>query len=481
MTKSKVKKFSYFMLPSLVSALVPVVTLPIISRNISVEDYGIYALCIAFGTFLSGLANMGMTAGYERNFFEQKKQVEHGELLFSVVFFVFCSCILFGLFSFLLKDDLSNWIIGNRGFGNSLLLGYLAISTSALKHYFLLYYKNVGNAKSFAWYSIDEVVLNVLIGMFLVIYLDMGIDGLLIGQLAGASLVLIILLFRFLSALPVGFSRQLLKNCFAISLPLTPRIFFGVIGTQFDKYLISLLGSLGGVGLYNLGQKVSYVVFNYMTALQNIYSPKVYQMMFDQGDDADGKIGRYLTLPFYFSAFGGLGLALFSEEIILILTPSTYHGAIDIVSVLSLMYVLYFFGKQPQLIYAKKTSLTSLLTLVSIIINIAINIPLIKMYGGNGAAYGSLLAAFISSGISLWVAQKYFAIRWEWGKIGFCIISIFIFTLIHICLRETEMLWTIRVIIKILMIGLFIGGGFFFNIINIRVLQSYNFLKKLSH
>ncbi|MCZ2473332.1 polysaccharide biosynthesis protein [Aquirufa ecclesiirivi] len=480
MAISKVKNISYFMLPTLVSALIPVVTLPIISRKVSLEEYGVYALCIAFGTFLSGLANMGLTSGYERNFFEQKTQEQQGKLLFTVVFLVTAVCFLLGFFCYLFSPIISLWIAGDATYGLSFVLGYFAVSISSLKLYFLIYYKNVGNAKSYAWFSIDEVILNVLIGMFLVIYLEMGINGLLIGQLVGASLVMSMLLFRFLRTLPFGFSKQLMKNCFAISLPLTPRIFFGVIGTQFDKYLISLLGSLGGVGLYNLGQKIAYVVFNYMTALQNVYSPKVYKMMFDQGDDAEGKIGQYLTLPFYISALGGVGLALFSEEIIILLTPASYHGAINIVSVLSLMYVLYFFGKQPQLIYAKKTSLTSVLTLASICINIAVNIPLIKMYGGDGAAYGSLLSAFISSGISLWVSQKYFFIRWEWTKILFCLLSIFLFTLIHIYLRNMGIYWPFRFLVKAFFIGLFIFGGFYFKIIDFKIILSYLPLNKFT-
>ena len=274
-------------MPSLVSAIVPVITLPIYSRTLSVSEYGIYALCIAFATFVSGLSNMGLTTGYERNFFEQKNPVQHGQLLFSVVLFVIGAYILFGIPVFFLKKVLSKWIIGDPSYGTGILLAYGAVSLSSLKSYFLLYFRNMGNAKSYAWFSIDEIILNVLISIILVVYYKMGINGLLIGQLAGASTVMILLLMRFHTTLPFGLSSAMMKKCFAISLPLTPRIFFGVIGTQFDKYLIGLLSSLGGVGLYNLGQKIAYVVFNYMTALQNVFSPKVYRMMFDKGQNGE--------------------------------------------------------------------------------------------------------------------------------------------------------------------------------------------------
>lgn len=475
MFSDKFKKVSFFLLPSLVSSIIPVLTLPIYSRLFSVEEYGIYALCIAFATFASGLSNMGLTTGYERNFFEQKNEAEHGQLLFSVVLFVIAVYIFFGVLIFFLQTKLSGWIIGDTRNGLNLFLSFCALSVSSLKNYFLIYYRNVGNAKAFAWFSIDEMILNVLVAIVLVVYLNMGISGLIIGQLIGAILVLLLLLIRFSKVLPFGWNRKMMMKCFAISLPLTPKIFFGVIGAQFDKYLIGLLGSLGGVGLYNLGQKIAYVVFNYMTALQNVFSPVVYRIMFENGQDKDGNIGRYLTFPFFASALGGLCLSLFSEEIVYLLTPAEYHGASDIVSVMCLMYVIYFFGKQPQLIFAKKTGITSWLTLLSIILNIAINIPFVMRFGALGAAYGTLISAIISVTITLIVSQKYFYIKWEWRKITFIILVLFIFCAMHIFLRFLNIDWGYRVFIKIALIASFILGAFMLQIFKIDQL---NFILK---
>ena len=67
-----------------------------------------------------------------------------------------------------------------------------------------------------------------------------------------------------------------------ISLPLTPRFFFGVINTQFDRYMLGILGSVGGVGLFEIGQKIGNIIFSFITALQNYFSPKVYQMFFSK-------------------------------------------------------------------------------------------------------------------------------------------------------------------------------------------------------
>lgn len=456
-----------YLIPSLVSAVIPIVTLPIFTRILTVEDYGIYALGIVYGTFVSGIANFGLTIGYERNFFENKESKEkQGTLLFSVLSFVGITFVFLGLLTYSLQSNISTWLTGDRKWGNIIFLSYCAVGISSLKMYYLTYFKNTNNAKQFSIYSIDEAILNVIFSFLLIYYFNSGIIGLILGQLFGSSIVFIILTIKFIRLLSFRPNLNVLMSCLNISLPLTPRIFFGVIGNQFDKYMINLLGSVGGVGVYNLGQKISYVVFNFMTAIQNVNSPHVYDLMFKKGEEGGSEIGKYLTLPLYISGFIGLIISLFSEEILFILTPSSYHGAVDIITVLSLLYVTYFFGKQPQLVYAKKTGITSYLTIFSIVINILINIPFIKYWGAEGAAYGTLLAGILSSLVSFYYSQKYFNIVWEYKKIAFIFIYLFVFAFSIIFLRKLEVVYYIRLIIKVFFGALYLLLGFNFNIIN---------------
>ncbi len=462
-----IKNLFIYLVPSLVSAIIPIITLPIFTRILTVEDYGIYALGIVYGTFVSGIANFGLIIGYERNFFENKETKEkQGALLFSVLLFVVCAFILFGAITFFFKSELAIWIIGNVKWGDVILLSYCAVGISSLKMYYLTYFKNTNNAKLFAWYSIDETILNVFFSFVLIYFFNSGVTGLILGQLIGSSIVFLILTVKFFRSFSFQPNLSLLKSCFNISLPLTPRIFFGVIGNQFDKYMINLLGSVGGVGVYNLGQKISYVVFNFMTAIQNVNSPHVYDLMFKKGEEGGQEIGKYLTLPLYISAFIGLSVSLLSEEILFILTPSSYHGAVDIITVLSLLYVTYFFGKQPQLIYAKKTAITSYLTIFSIVLNIIINIPLINLWGAEGAAYGTLLAGVLSSLVTFYYSQKYFNIVWEYEKIAYIFLSLFVFAFVIIVLRKLEVVYYFRLIVKLIFATLYIFLGFNFNIIN---------------
>ena len=235
--------------------------------------------------------------------------------------------------------------------------------------------------------------------------------------------------------------------------------------------MLGLLDTLGGAGIYNIAQKVAYAVFTCMTAIQNVYSPQVYQRMFSPREEDGRSIGRYLTPYLYVSAVIGLLMALFAEEIISILTPKDYHGAVDIVTILSLLYVTYFFGKQPQLIYAKKTILTSVMTLVSIGLNVIINIPFITQWGAVGAAWGTLISGLITGAVSFLLAQRYYRIHWEYGKIGLILLLVFGSGLAVILLRQADAPYSIRLTVKMVFLSCFCYLGMRLDILTVRNLR----------
>jgi O-antigen/teichoic acid export membrane protein len=469
--EQQIKNTFIYLLPVIVGNLLPLLTLPIFTRILTKEDYGALALAQVYGIFMNGIANFGLILGYERNFFEHKDEKKTAELLYSTLLFVIVTFLICLIFTYLFKFHLSKWIIGSSNQADLLFWAFCSTGTMNLKIYYLTYFKNMENAKPFVWYTIDESVLGVVLSLFLVVYMRVGVVGLVWGQLLASLVIFSILAFRFLKILPISFNFQILKSSLMLSYPLTPNILFKVIGTQFDKYMIGLLASIGGVGIYSIGQKIALIVFTYMTAIENVFLPQVYKRMFDLGDKGGDSLGRYLTPFAYMSILIALLISLFSEEIITILTPKSFHGAIEIVIILSMLYGSYFFGKQPQLLFAKKTYILSVLTLTRIVLNVAINIPFIIKWGVIGAAYGMLTAGLISGSIAFVISQKYYEIKWEYKKILSIFIIFFISSVIILLFRFFMLDYSIRLIAKVIFLGSYLYLG-----TKIKVITAENFI-----
>ncbi len=484
--KQQIRNSIIYMLP-LVSRVLPLITIPIFTRILTPEDYGILALAMIYAIVMSGLANFGVSVAYERNYFQYHEDPrEQAQLLFSSLVFVMTNFVVLAVITYLFQGNLSVFLTGSDQHGTLIMSAFVAnFFYSIANNFYFIYYKNSEEAKTYTKYKILCTVLNFIIALFLVVYLQVGIIGIVLAQLIPGVSLFVFLLYLFLMKLPFSLNKAILLEALKFSYPLTLGTFIKVINTQFDKYMIGLFATIGGVGVYHIGKIISEISFTFMTALQNVFNPQVYQRMFGQHKQGSESIGRYLTPFIYISIFLTLCVALFSEELITVLTPVSYHGAIPIISILSMHFGFMFFSKiaGTQLIYSKKSYISSLLTFLSVGINVGLNIPMIMKFGAVGAAWATMLAGLISGLISFFVAQNYFKINYEWNKIAWIMGTFFIGATIiaSMNLLGTPYLWSLP--IKMTFIAVFLHFGVRYSILskeNYYAVKDALFLRKLS-
>lgn len=467
----QVKNSFIYFLPTIVSDLLPFVTLPIFTRILTKEDYGLLALATIYGLFAAGLANFGMTSTYERNYFQYRPdRLKTGSLVFTTTTFVLINFLLIMSVSIIFGEKLSVAITGDPENKHILIWAFAGhFFYNIVSNYYLTYLKNTEDAKQFSFYKILARVLTFIISLYLISIARVGIIGIVQAQFYSGGIVFILLSVKFLRKYSFRLDLSQLVESLKIGFPLTPRIFLGVISTQFDKYMINLLSSLGGTGIYHLAKKMAEVVFTGMTALQNVFNPQVYSYMFDENETNREKlIGEYLTPFIYISCGLALGLALAAEEMVRLLTTPEYYGATEIVMILSLYFAFLFFGKITglQLIYSKKTHITSLLSVFAIGLNIALNIPMIMKYGPLGAATATLISALISGSVSIMIAQRYMRIDWEFHKLLGIYSTLFLSIVLLIILKQEGVPYIPRFSLKLLSVATYAFLGYKIGVIS---------------
>jgi O-antigen/teichoic acid export membrane protein len=87
-SQKQIQNALLYMVPVIVGNVIPILTLPIFTRILTVEDYGVYDLILVYALFVTGIANFGLTIGYELKFFESKDLKKIAGLLFLTVLFV---------------------------------------------------------------------------------------------------------------------------------------------------------------------------------------------------------------------------------------------------------------------------------------------------------------------------------------------------------------------------------------------------------
>lgn len=456
--RDQIAASSTYLIPAVAGQLIPLITLPIFTRLLTPADYGAWALALAYATFVTGVANFGLTICYDRCFFEYRDG-RAGALLYSIIAFVamaYAACLVA---TWWWRGPIAALIIGTPAAGTLLFWVTVASGMASLKWYYLAYLRNSGDAKAYVWFTLDETLLATALSLALVAGLRVGVIGLPVGLFVAAAAMFVLVTMRFVRTVPPAFSATLLREALKLSYPLTPRIFLGVVANNFDKYLLGLLSSVGSVGVFVIGQKISYLVFAYMTALENVFAPEVYRRMFEKGPAGGRSIGRYLT-PFVFASVAvAVLVSLFSEEALTVLTPGAYHGAIPVVNLLTLYYAVMFFGKQPQLVYAKKTYLLSVLTIISLTANVVFNVAGIQLLGMIGAAAGTLCAGITGVVVYNLVAARYYRIEWELTRLlailGFLVVT----SSAAMLMVSAGVAYPLRLAVKLLLCAAYLGLG----------------------
>jgi len=406
-----------YVLPLVIGNLIPIVTLPIFTRLLTPKDFGAWALAAAYGSVIGGLAGAGLPISYERNFFEQRDPDRRWRLLYSVMVFTSITFALCALITWVWRTPISVWLLTEPGYESLVMWSLAASAIAGVKAYYMTFLRNTERAGAFATYMIGERILTAVVSIGLVAVAGSGVIGLAAGQFVAGLVVLAAIVFQMLRAAKPKVDGALLLEALKIGYPLMPRVLLNAITANVDKYLIGRLTSLGGVGIYTIGQRVATIAFTYMTALQNVYGPRVYTLMFSGSSDAGRAIGRYLTPFAYASVTLSFLIAAFSEEILLVLAPVEYRAAVPIIAILTTYYAVLFFGKMPQFAYARKTHLLTAMGIVSAVISIGAGAVGIWVSGTIGAAWGTLVAGALVTTISAVLGQRCFRIEWEYTKL----------------------------------------------------------------
>jgi len=419
----QIRHSALYLAPVLVGAVLPIISLPLLTRVVSKEEYGAWALAGVYATFATAVAGLGLPVVYERNFFEQSTPRDRCALLYSIVGFVSLASLLVGVATWVERERLAALFIGSPEHGWLVFWTFCASAVVGIKAYYLTYFRNAGDARAFVRYTIDENVAGVLLSLVLVIVMRVGVIGLALGHLAASSFVLGLVVRRGFSFGPVSFRAGLICGALQTSYPLTPRIALKLIAGNVDKYIVGLLSSVGGVGVYAIGQRLAYAVFVFTTALENVFAPQVYRRMFAEGRGGADAVGTYLTPFLYASVGSALLLTAAARDGIAVLTPAGYRGATPVVALLSMYYAALFFGKIPQLMFARQTLLLSAHGVLSLALNVACCLALTRMWGAPGAAAGTLVAGLASTATYMMLGHRFYPIRWRYrsliGMYGF--------------------------------------------------------------
>lgn len=420
LTEKHFKNIFIYLVPRFLSYGLHLLTLPIITRILSPEDFGVMTLAMAVPAIAVSVATAGLTASVPRYYFEYRKDSKKlNALFFSTQMYLFLMLLLSSVVIYLTKDHAAKLVTGNSGYGLAVFIAFIAAYFGQINTFYLRIYQNMEKAVIHSTYVVMQVLISVSMSLLLVWYYRLSYMGMLYGSMAGALITCIVITINFNKKMRIDFSKDMLIESIKYGLQVVPKSFTGLINRFFDKYMLNAMLSMSVAGVFSIGQTITGALEAIMGNIWMSFQPVSYKEVFDKGDEASSGVGRIFTIFSYISLLPVMLVVLFSTEIIYVIAPPAYYGAASVVVILAAGTTTQIFGRYVsiQYAYSKKPLWIFPISVVGTVFNVGANILLIPRYGLIGAGFATLVSMTIINILLTYIGQKLYRINYEWTTI----------------------------------------------------------------
>jgi O-antigen/teichoic acid export membrane protein len=403
-----INKFIIYAVAGILNRAVPFVLLPVITRYLAPEEFGMWSIFQACMTFAIPLIGMNSPINITRNYYRlDKDQIAKliGNLLifisatFTLLIVVVSLVFAFGL-NFLGLPKLWIYAIPFISFSNM------------VNQFNLTVLRNRDRAKMYGLYEIAFTLFNILTALGLILLAGFGWSALAWGRLSAGLIFSAISLLHLVYSgyFTLNFDVRRIKEILLISLPLVPHALGGIIIRLSDRLFIDVMLDKTQVGLYSIGYTFGSLVFLVTESFNKVWSPWIHRQFADINIAQKKNIVRYT----YYYNCGIILLAMVMTAISYVLIdhvidPSYRSAKVYVIWVsLGLAIQGMYFMIFPYLVHVGKTNILGLLTGVTALVNLIGNYVLIGINGTVGAAQSTLLSyAFLFLTVWVYVIRAY--------------------------------------------------------------------------
>jgi O-antigen/teichoic acid export membrane protein len=431
MDKKFFKDFSIYGVGGILSRFVGIVTAPIYTRVLSIEDYGLLDLIISVSAILIIFVTMEMQSGYARSYYEAKNKNQLEILRGSVMMYFIVSFLFMLILFYFLYDRLDLWI---NLFDVSLLLPVmLQLLPSAIITLALLTIQFEKQPLLYSFVTIGNVLLTAGLGIISVTYMDMGVRGILWSNVIAGYIVCVILITVLVKYTRFTFNIAYLKETICFSMPIVPSVLGSWLNNSIGRIFIAGALSISMLGVYSIALKVCLIIALAGSAFKQTWSPKANELFVQKGSETQFAD----ALNYYLFGFTGLVILVVSVSPVLvrILAPEEYYPAVSIIGVLA---VGFFWDGAKNILssgnnWERKTYFNSLASIAGGIINIFILYFFINAGGVLLAATGFTIGAIIQAFLLLCTSQKNHFIPYSNVKILFSLSLLVVYSISTYC------------------------------------------------
>jgi O-antigen/teichoic acid export membrane protein len=399
---------------SILSKVIAVALLPLYTRYLTKTDYGFAEVLFAAVVFASIVVRFGLLEAILRFYYREGENPD--AVVASTFAGLFWLSTAGALLALPLAGPLSELLL-EKPAPELMRIAIGGLWVLTMWEFMLTLFRLEERARAFFATTILNVLAAIALTVVLVVVLEEGARGLLLGSYAtGGAFVLVLIAMQW-RRLSLRFDPALLRRLFRFGLPTMPAE-VSLYALNFADRLI-ILRSLGAAeaGLYSLGVKFAQAVNVLVRGFQLAWPPLAYSIRED--GEARRVYATVVTLFVAGCAWAVAGMWLFSRWIVRALAAPKFFDSFEVIGLISVAVTLYALYLVLVVILGRtgRTELNLPAAVGGLVVNVALNLALVPPLGIVGAGLALVASYLVVLGLMYGFTQRLFPVPYEWGRL----------------------------------------------------------------
>jgi len=451
--KATTKNSIIYGIGNMAGKLSGIILLPLYTKYLTIEQFGLVALYEVIFQLLSILATFGMKSSLMRYYWDKEYKDHAREMVFnSLLVVVFLSILSLSL-SGIILNAFSQLIFDTRVSPELNIIFIVSTLIRVIADFILLLLRIQHKAGKQTRFQMTALVLTVGLTWGFIKYAGLDLVGIFLA-LAISNLVIILLLFPYLMRnILVKINLEYIKEFFRYGSPLAIASLLTIVLVLSDRFILNHFMDLSVVGNYSLAYKITNIIHVIViTSFMHSYVHVFYREM----DKVES--GRfYSKVLTYFSfviMFMSMLIVVFSAEVIKVLskTNTDYWNSINLIPYLIIGVIIA--GIRQVIVLPltkdKRTKVISAITIAASFLNLGLNFLLIPRFSAIGAAVSTNIAQLFALVYLYMASRKGSIIQYEIGKIVKCFTVALVLTTVSFLINDLDLGW--RLLLKTVLV-----------------------------
>jgi O-antigen/teichoic acid export membrane protein len=400
----------------IVSRILAVLLLPLYTRYLTTEDLGAVGLLVALNAVLVTVLRLGITSAFFRFYFDATDDAGRRLVVQTSFWFTMAMATLGLVLGLVLAGPIAE-LLSLEGQEELVAVAFVGLWAQMNYEQQTSLFRVEERSTAYVISSLTNIAITVGATVLLVVALEQGALGVIVGNWIGTLTVYAALLAVHRGQLGWSFSRPLLREMNRFGMPLVPAA-LALIAIHFaDRFFLEELVDLREVGLYEIGSRIASGMVLLITAFRLAWPAFAYSIT----DDAEAK-RTYAFVLTYFVALASwlaLGLGLLAPWLVRLLATEPFYEGSRVVGLLAFASVAYgaYIVMAIGVGRTKRTQFNWLITGLAAALSVGLNLALVPSFGMIGSGVAQVAAYTTMFALMSWYAQRVFPTRYQWRRV----------------------------------------------------------------